>query len=528
MNSSKINQRSRELISVLKSLSKNWMAGQGIPARVGSVLVPPIPPYYLSILIKEENYFLKKIKNGDITNFFNNIDKGYSLRILTGDDVQGYAEQRIANNQLENTPQKIAKTIGSVLKPCFNYAFEKYFNALGKSAGVVDDFFIRLSYEEIEKHYDNFKKPKFNDFSYTNSLLEWSNELFKLNYIERANADICNTFNNKFFIDSEGRELALQNISDLLGLEIELIHKNNFAITYPDIIELKNITKEDLEKKLYDSFKIVELLRNAGNIETGNYPVVLSHGATATTFHETFTGHLISAKYIMGDVSTIYGNKLNKRILPEFITVIDNPLVKGHGSFLYDDEGIKAKKIIIVKDGILKNFLYDRITAAYFNTHSNGRARMAETLILDKNNNPVFNVPEPRAGNLEILSSKQVPDEQVFEIMKKYCRDNNKPFGVYIETMRGRVRPNSGDFSILPTRAYKIYPDGTKKEITNFFAKADGNILNKIQITGNTYKTIFQKCDATSGSIPIQSTAPICFIPELDIVATKPRKLTKG
>jgi len=56
--------------------------------------------------------------------------------------------------------------------------------------------------------------------------------------------------------------------------------------------------------------------------------------------------------------------------------VVDDPTLPGKfGSYIYDDEGIKARKVEIIKDGILKEYLLDRETAAFFGLEPNGHGR---------------------------------------------------------------------------------------------------------------------------------------------------------
>ena len=530
MSSSKEQQRPKEIISTLKSLIDKWM-NIGISIRVGNTDVPPINPHYLSFIFKEGTIFSREIINGSI--FGSDIDEdyfnGYNCRVLMGDALQGYGESRVADTDLSELIEnwKIDGYLDVALKQAFhNYTKCIGVNVLFKNHSID---FTKLSEEAIDKYLVEFKKPKFDDFSSTDLLLDWSNELSKLSFIKDASAIIANSYKNNFFVDSEGREIAMQNIFNRLVYQFEVWHKSNIGIDFLDSFLLNpKISKQELESKLQESFSIAESLRTADTILTGDYPVIWDHTTTGTTAHEAFAAHLISAKYLMNGASTIYEDKLNKKILPDFFTIIDDPtLINGYGSFLYDDEGIKAKKIVLVENGILKNYLYDRASAKYFGKHSNGKSRMQGVTIEDENGKDSVNNPEPRVTNLEILSSNKIPDEQVFETMKKYCKDHHKEFGIYIEAGNGHVIPITGEVRIFPQRGWKIYPDGRKKEITNFFFVGHQNILNKVQVTGDTYEIAYGHCGAESGYVPTQNKAPICFLPKLHLIAGKKTRLTK-
>jgi predicted Zn-dependent protease len=56
-------------------------------------------------------------------------------------------------------------------------------------------------------------------------------------------------------------------------------------------------------------------------------------------------------------------NKVGSRVLPEFLTVTDNPQLTqadGHtlfGSYKFDEEGTPSQETVLIKDGVLKTLL---------------------------------------------------------------------------------------------------------------------------------------------------------------------------
>ncbi len=69
-----------------------------------------------------------------------------------------------------------------------------------------------------------------------------------------------------------------------------------------------------------------------------------------------------------------------KKILPDFLTVTFDPTIKRiadvdlNGYYEYDDEGVKARPVVSVENGVLKNFLMSRSPIEGFD-HSNGHGR---------------------------------------------------------------------------------------------------------------------------------------------------------
>ncbi|MDP6613026.1 MAG: TldD/PmbA family protein, partial [Candidatus Hydrothermarchaeota archaeon] len=64
------------------------------------------------------------------------------------------------------------------------------------------------------------------------------------------------------------------------------------------------------------------------------------------------------------------------KIGSDAVSVADDPRVEGSsGYYLYDDEGVKARKRILIKNGVINEFLYNREIASILGTDSNASAR---------------------------------------------------------------------------------------------------------------------------------------------------------
>ena len=63
---------------------------------------------------------------------------------------------------------------------------------------------------------------------------------------------------------------------------------------------------------------------------------------------------------------------LDKPIMPTFMSVYDDPTLKEFngeslsGHYVYDDEGQAARRVDLVKDGVLETFLMSRLPIASF------------------------------------------------------------------------------------------------------------------------------------------------------------------
>ncbi|MEM1538140.1 MAG: TldD/PmbA family protein [Candidatus Nezhaarchaeales archaeon] len=126
------------------------------------------------------------------------------------------------------------------------------------------------------------------------------------------------------------------------------------------------------------------LLREAKLVPSGEIDIVLGGDVTGIAVHES-TGHPYEADRILGrEVAQAGGSfvkpdMLGRTIGSECVTVIDDPTLNGgYGSYAYDDEGVKARPKLLMKNGRINEFLHNRFTAAVFNVKSNGSARVSD------------------------------------------------------------------------------------------------------------------------------------------------------
>ena len=155
-----------------------------------------------------------------------------------------------------------------------------------------------------------------------------------------------------------------------------------------------------LEAAIRELGKSLEALRKAPVTEPFDGPAILSGRAAAVFFHEVL-GHRLEGQRQRGDEEgQTFTKELGKEILPRFLSVADDPTLTTFGntwlsgSYDYDDEGEKARRVDLIQDGVLKTFLMSRLPIASFGA-SNGHGR-AQT----------GHMPTGRQGNLIVTSTK--------------------------------------------------------------------------------------------------------------------------
>ncbi|MBI5884831.1 hypothetical protein HZB89_01905, partial [archaeon] len=65
-------------------------------------------------------------------------------------------------------------------------------------------------------------------------------------------------------------------------------------------------------------------------------------------------------------------NQLGRQVASDKVSVFSDPGLQGYGHYKYDDEGVKARKVYNIKEGILNEFLNSRETAKLLGRQANG------------------------------------------------------------------------------------------------------------------------------------------------------------
>ena len=89
-------------------------------------------------------------------------------------------------------------------------------------------------------------------------------------------------------------------------------------------------------------------------------PVVVGGGFGGVLFHE-MTGHGLEADHIQKGAS-VYVGKLGEQVAEPLLNAYDDGRLPGEwGSDAIDDEGTPTQKTLVIEDGRLTSYLYDRL-----------------------------------------------------------------------------------------------------------------------------------------------------------------------
>jgi TldD protein len=228
----------------------------------------------------------------------------------------------------------------------------------------------------------------------------------------------------------------------------------------------------------------------------GRMPVVISSEAGGTMIHEAI-GHGLEADLAQQGLS-VYSQKMGQQIASPFITVIDDPtLHKKRGSFRFDDEGTPSQRNVLVEKGILKNYMYDKLTAIKDGVGSTGNGRRESYQY----------IPIPRMTNTFIIPGEIPPMEVI----------NSVEHGLLVKKMGGgQVNTITGDFVFEVQEGYLINKGKPEEPVRGATLAGNGpEVLKSIDIVGSDLGFAIGTCGKDSQGVPVSDAMPTVRIPEM-------------
>ena len=238
------------------------------------------------------------------------------------------------------------------------------------------------------------------------------------------------------------------------------------------------------------------LMLSARKAPMGRMAVILSSEAGGTMIHEAI-GHGLEADLAQQGLS-VYSKKIGERVASPLISVSDDPtLPQRRGSYAFDDEGVVARRTLLVENGILKGYLYDRLSALKEGVEPTGNGRRES----------YRHKPIPRMSNTLILPGKMKTEEIIRSVAQ----------GLFVKKMGGgQVNTVNGDFVFEVSEGYLIERGEIAKPVRGAILTGNGpQILKEIDQVGDDLGFGIGTCGKDGQGVPVSSGQPTLRIPEM-------------
>ncbi len=496
------------------------------------------PPYFLAYQLKEVRREEVSGRYGAIFDEASRLDRklfvdvrvgSYELdssarddtTAFLGSDGQTFFASRDA--PIEDDPLALRNALWLLTDEKYKEALSAYFKKKSKGVYRADDPDRAASFTREAPRRD-VSPPR--PFAFDRQ--RWRAEVRRLTALFREHPAIFDSTMKvtadkqvRWLTSSEGTAIVTEET--LFGVHVQAVARatdgqlleNNRDLYARSEAELPG--PEKLEAEVRALIRELEALRTAPALEPYTGPAILAPEATGVLFHEA-VGHRLEGERQDDDKEgQTFKGQLGKRILPPFLTVIDDPTLRTsggtalNGAYLFDEQGVPAQRTVLVEDGILRTFLLSRRPVKPF-TRSNGHGRSQGA-----------NPPVARMGNLVVSSAKRVPMAELKRLLIEEARRQGKPYGLVIEDITGgntnTMSYGYQAFKGAPRLAYRVDVATGKEELVRGVELIGTPLtsINKLVAAGDEVRAFNGFCGAESGYVPVSMVAPAVLISEIEL-----------
>jgi predicted Zn-dependent protease len=261
----------------------------------------------------------------------------------------------------------------------------------------------------------------------------------------------------------------------------------------------------------------LEALRAAPAIDPYTGPAILESEATGVLFHEA-VGHRLEGERLEDDKDgRTYKGQVGRPVLPPFLSIVDDPTLARaagaplNGFYRFDEQGVRAKRTDLVRNGKLVSFLLSRKPVRPFE-RSNGHGR-------SQGSRP----PVARMANLILESTRQVKPVELKRMLMAEARRQGKPYGLVIRDITGGNTNTTTwgyqAFKGTPRLVYRVDAKTGKEELVRGVELVGTPLasVNKVLATSDAAKVFNGFCGAESGYVAVSTVAPAALIGELEL-----------
>ena len=264
--------------------------------------------------------------------------------------------------------------------------------------------------------------------------------------------------------------------------------------------------------ELFDLYDVEDMARRAAQraltkltaqpAPSGEMPVVVGPGGGGVLFHEA-CGHGLEADLVAKSASVFAGRR-GEQVAAPMVTLIDDGTMAGEwGHYGIDDEGRPAARNVLISDGVLTDYMWDRLRARKEGRASSGNGRRQS----------YQHLPMVRMTNTYIDNGDSEPDDIVADTSH----------GVYVAQLGGgQVNTATGDFVFGMTEAYLIENGRISAPIREGNLIGNGpEVLTRIDALGNDFAMGSPgTCGKDGQGVPVGDGTPTLRVTSLTVGGT--------
>ena len=423
-----------------------------------------------------------KIKSSDYSN-----DLGYGFRAVTGDVVSYSHSNDISEKSLKNSSENLLSAMKNKTGT-YNYEIKNTNQKFYKDIDPVEEKSLK-SKLDILNEINNYARSI--DSSVNQVTANFIGEKKSIEILRSGGQLLKDErplvrFNVSIMVEKNGRkETGVYGVGGRQSYDIYL-NNNNW-------------------KKVCDeAFRIATTNLNSKPSPAGEMKVVLGPGWPAILIHEA-VGHGLEGDFNRKKTS-VFHDLVGQKVASDGVTIIDDgTLDNRRGSLNIDDEGTPTEKTVLIENGILKNFMQDRLNARLMKTKSTGNGRRES----------YKHIVMPRMRNTIMLNGNSTQEEMIKNVNK----------GIFAVSFGGgQVDITSGKFVFNCTEAYEIINGKIGSPLKGATLIGDGpSSLKEILMVGNDMKLDpgIGTCGKAGQGVPVGVGQPSLLIDKMTVGGTQ-------
>jgi predicted Zn-dependent protease len=316
------------------------------------------------------------------------------------------------------------------------------------------------------------------------------------------------TVTNKYFLNSEGSTTRNGSVTYLYNIEgstqapdgMRLDRSAGKVVAAPAELPTLDGLKDDAKTLM----GTLAALREAPIVEEQyRGPVLIAPDAASDLLKSLVGDNVLGRRPQPGDNARVMGpfaNEFKSRVLPDFVTVVDDPTkvsLGGHtllGHYDVDDEAVKATPVTVISQGKLVSYLTDRTPVRDFPS-SNGHGRSS----------PVTSA-RPGIANFFVTSSEPLDKDKLKAKFIELCKAHDQKYCYRVETLSPRLAPRL---------LYRVYVSDGHEELVRGarFDQLDTRAIRSDLVALGNDEEAFNTITPSPASIVV----PSMLFDELDI-----------
>jgi predicted Zn-dependent protease len=488
-------------------------------------------PYYLSYSVYDQNVSVAIGIQGGLINFTQTRRRAADVTMRIGSPALDNSHEPSRASAISSGTLALEDDHDAIAHELWRLTYEEYRKASKAYLNVKTGKQVHAEEEDTSPDFSEEKAPSHSDYqelapapdrkAMEKMVREYSAYFRKYPYIYSSAVVIMAQETRLRFASTEDRHVVTPGATLRVAIEAATLASDGMELMRVETFQAESLNhlppEAEIATRVEKMASDLKALRDAPAAEPFDGPALLSGRAAAVFFHEVL-GHRLEGHRQRGEKEgQTFTKKVGQLVLPDFLSVVDDPTQRRlngmdlGGWYEYDDEGMPAARVEVIKDGILKNFLMSRMPIKNF-ANSNGHGRSQPGLMATG-----------RQGNLIVTSSRTIKDSELRQRLIDEVKKQGKPYGLYFEDIQGgftltqRAMPQA--FQVLPVMVWRVYADGRPDQLVRGVDIVGTPLaaLNRILVTGDKTDVFNGMCGAESGQVPVSAVAPAMLFSEIEV-----------